>query len=98
MRYSWFDKIRLQILQSMIGTKLARYEITPHLTSPPHLLFHYEAALATVIKKDRRALTVPTPVRGIQSRNNFNRTMKGAFVWTRRSPNSSLRPTFVSVA
>src|SRR5262245_49336983 len=36
------------------------------------------------IKKDHRALTVPAPVRGIQSRNNFNRTKNGAFVWATR--------------
>jgi hypothetical protein len=34
--------------------------------------------IETLSKKDRRALTVPAPVSGIQSRNNFNRTKKGA--------------------
>src|SRR5215510_16081107 len=36
------------------------------------------------IKKDHRALTVPALIRGIQSRNNFNRTKNGAFVWATR--------------
>jgi len=73
-------------------SRLDRTEANGRSTTSSVLLYFDGRGRTSVLDRRRNAqsgrsvaLTVPVPVSGIQSRNNFNRTKKGRTFWRSRT-------------